>query len=85
MNRIERITQLLQQAFAPQRLEVLDDSAKHAGHAGATPGEQTHITIRIQSKALHGLPRVKAHQAIYKLLAEELRTGLHAVAIEVLT
>lgn len=66
----------------PSHLEVIDDSGKHAGHAGARPEGETHYTIRIVSPALAGKSRVAAHREINALLGDEFATGLHALAIE---
>lgn len=80
--RAERIRHLLQEAFMPIRLEVVDESARHAGHAGARPEGETHFRIIIISKKLQSLSRVEAHRKIHTALAEEFSTGLHALAIE---
>ncbi|MGE3714338.1 MAG: BolA family protein [Alphaproteobacteria bacterium] len=82
MNRADRIERILSQAFAPSQLAISDDSAKHAGHAGARPGGQTHYSIRIVSDAFAGKTKVQAHQMVYVALAEEFKTGLHALAID---
>ena len=84
MNRNERIIAILSDHLSPSQLEVIDDSAKHAGHAGAKPEGETHYTVRIRSEILGELPRVAQHQAIYRLLDKEFQTGLHALAIEVI-
>ncbi|MDX2113645.1 MAG: BolA family protein [Alphaproteobacteria bacterium] len=83
MHRKERIRQMLTQALAPCHLEIEDESHKHAGHSGAAPGGQTHYRLIISSEKLHGLSRVQAHQAVYKVLAPEFESGLHALAIEI--
>jgi BolA protein len=78
----EQIHALLTDAFSPQFLEVADDSAKHAGHAGARPGGQTHFTVRIVSSQFAGMSRVARHRAVYAPLQPLFDTGLHALAIE---
>ena len=83
MNRTKRITAILMQELHPSHLEVIDESHKHAGHAGARPEGETHFRIVITSDALKVMSRVQAHQAIYKSLAAELQQGLHALAIEI--
>ncbi len=83
MTRIDRINALLTEKFSPERLEVVDDSAKHAGHAGASPLGETHYTVTISAASLLGKSRVSQHQAIYAVLADELKNGLHALAITV--
>jgi len=69
--------------FAPSHLEVHDESEKHRGHAGSRPGGETHFRVRISSPLLDGLPRVAQHRAVMETLDAELRSGVHALAIEV--
>jgi BolA family transcriptional regulator, general stress-responsive regulator len=83
MTRTQRITTILTQELQPSHLEVIDESYKHIGHAGARPEGETHFKVIITAPALKAMSRVRAHQAIYKLLAQELQQGLHALAIEV--
>ena len=87
MTRQQRICSVLEQELSPTRLEVVDDSARHAGHAGvmeAGGGTETHMKIAIASPVLKGLSRVAAHQKIYALLDDEFQSGLHALNITVL-
>jgi BolA protein len=78
----ETITAKLEQAFAPARLEVLDESHQHEGHGGWRAGQTTHVRIRIESAAFAGKSRVAIHREINALVAEEIAAGLHAIAIE---
>ncbi len=78
----ERIARKLALAFTPSNLEVLDESASHAGHAGARPGGETHFRVRIASPDFGGLSRVEIHRRINAQLADEFAAGLHALAIE---
>ena len=74
-----RLTELL----VPTRLEVLDESAAHAGHAGADgSGFGTHFRVRISSPLFEGKPRVARHRLVYDALQEFIDQGLHALAIE---
>lgn len=82
MDRKQRIISLLTQAFKPETLELRDDSASHAGHAGAQPGGETHYDVYIVAEAFRGLSRVQRHQAVYKALAGEFAGGLHALSIK---
>lgn len=75
---------LLSDALSPAHLEVIDESQKHHGHAGARPEGETHYRIRIASAMLGGLTRVQQHQKIYAALKDLFPQGLHALAIEVL-
>lgn len=81
-NRISRIREILSAAFAPVELDVIDDSAKHAGHAGAAPGGETHYTVRITSEAFEGLSRVQIQRAIMLALQPEFDSGLHALSLQ---
>jgi BolA protein len=77
----DRIAGKLTKAFAPERLEVIDDSHRHAGHAGARPGGETHFNVHIVSQAFRGKSRLERHRMINETLAGELANGVHALAI----
>ena len=78
----DTIRRKLEAAFAPERLEVVDDSAKHAGHAGARPEGETHFTVTVVSKAFAGVSRVDRQRRIYAALSDELQPdGVHALAL----
>jgi BolA family transcriptional regulator, general stress-responsive regulator len=72
-------------AFAPDALEIVDESAKHAGHAGARPGGETHFAVRIVSKAFEGVGRVERQRRVYAALADELKSRVHALSLTTLT
>lgn len=75
----------LQQELAPTQLQVLDESAAHAGHAGAGPEPYgTHFRVRIASPRFAGLTRVAQHRLVYDPLRQMIAQGVHAIAIEVL-
>lgn len=78
----EKIRYQLNFTFAPAALEVIDDSAKHAGHAGARPQGESHFTVRITSERFEGLSRVARHRAVYEVLKPLFDQGLHALAID---
>lgn len=80
--RLQRIQHLLSQGLAPEFLEVVDDSAKHIGHAGYHEGEITHVHIHLQAQALKSLSRLARHRKVMDLLAPEFQSGLHAAAIQ---
>ncbi|MEO0607826.1 MAG: BolA family protein [Pseudomonadota bacterium] len=82
MTRSDRIRDSLTKAFAPDALDVVDDSHKHAGHAGASPEGETHYTVIISSPAFAGLSRVAVQRAIMAELKPEFETGLHALSIK---
>jgi BolA protein len=75
------ITQKLTEAFAPARLEVIDESHQHAGHAGHRPGGETHYRVYIVSDAFQGKSRLERHRMINETLSSELKGGVHALAI----
>jgi BolA protein len=77
----DRISSTLQQALDPIALEVIDESQRHAGHAGSRAGGETHFHIKVVSKAFAGKSRLDRHRLINSLLAEELRDRVHALAI----
>ncbi|MFC6841547.1 BolA family protein [Xanthomonas theicola] len=79
-NRVERIRAVLQTAFAPQALEVEDDSHRHAGHAGARDG-RGHFNVRIVSAAFASLAPLARHRAVYAALGAMMQTDIHALSI----
>jgi BolA protein len=79
--RAARMRAALQQAFAPAELEIEDDSARHAGHAGAAPGGETHFTVRLTTGAFEGMSRVERSRAVHLALAPEFARGLHALSL----
>ena len=68
-------------ALAPSRLELEDESAQHAGHAGAAPGGNTHWKLTIVSAAFEGKPTVARHRMVYQALGELMRHPIHALSI----
>jgi BolA protein len=82
MNTVERIRETLKIALAPEQLEVLDESGKHVGHAGAVPGKTTHVRVRVTAERFRGRNRIERHRLVNELLAAEIADGLHALAIE---
>jgi BolA protein len=83
-SRIERMRAALEAAFSPLSLEILDESDRHAGHAGAVGGE-THFRVRMVSAAFTELSRVARQRAVMDALQSEFATGLHALALELKT
>jgi BolA protein len=82
MSALQRIRNTLGQALTPERLDVIDESASHAGHIGAVPGKTTHVRVIVVAEAFRGKPRVARHRMVNELLAPEMEAGLHALAIE---
>jgi BolA protein len=81
MTRKDRIAAALTEALRPIRLDIADESDRHAGHAGARPGGETHYRVNIVSPAFVGKSRVERHRMVNALLAAEFASGLHALAI----
>jgi BolA protein len=81
-DRRTRIEEILTEAFAPASLSVIDDSAKHAGHAGAAPGGETHYNVEIVAEAFAGLSRVQIQRTVMLVLQKEFDSGLHALALK---
>jgi BolA family transcriptional regulator, general stress-responsive regulator len=80
----ERIAQKLRGAFSPRHLEVVDESHKHAGHAGARPGGETHFRVRIVAAVFDGKGRLDRHRLVNEALADELAGPVHALSITAL-
>jgi len=68
-------------ALEPVSLDVVDESAQHAGHAGAAPGGQTHWRLSIVSPRFAGQPTVARHRMIYQALGALMQHPIHALAI----
>jgi BolA protein len=67
--------------FAPVRLDIIDESHRHAGHAGARPEGETHFAVTIVSAAFAGLGRVARQRLVYDALAAELAGRVHALSV----
>ncbi|MBI3785046.1 MAG: BolA family transcriptional regulator [Deltaproteobacteria bacterium] len=84
MERAKWIESTLQRALQPQHLVVEDESALHAGHAGAASGGG-HFRALIVSDAFRGLDRIARQRAVYAALGDAMRTTIHALALRTLT
>jgi BolA protein len=82
MDTRERIADLLTKTFAPEHLDVEDESHRHVGHAGSRPGGETHFRVRIVADAFRGKSRIERHRMVNEALAGELAGGVHALAIQ---
>jgi BolA family transcriptional regulator, general stress-responsive regulator len=71
-------------AFSPSRLDITDDSSRHAGHAGARQGGESHFNVTIESAAFAGASRVQRQRMVYGALAEELAGPVHALSVTAL-
>ena len=79
--RLDRIRQALEARFKPALLQITDDSASHAGHAGASPGGETHYSVLMVAAGFAGISRVARSRAVHEALAGEFASGLHALAL----
>lgn len=81
----QRMEDKLRAAFAPVHLAIADDSARHAGHAGAREGGETHFKVLVVSDAFAGQSRVQRQRAVYSVLAAEIQERVHALELRALT
>lgn len=81
IDRVAEIRKRLEQALAPNELDVRDDSARHAGHEGARDG-RGHFNVRIVSAAFRGQLPLARHRAVYAALGDLMQTDIHALAID---
>ena len=77
----EMIAAKLRDAFNPEELTVIDESAQHAGHGGARPEGETHFAIEITSTAFVGKSRIDASRMVHDVLADELKGPVHALSL----
>jgi BolA protein len=80
-DRLERIRARLEAAFAPESLEIIDDSHRHAGHAGAKDG-RGHFRVRIVSRKFAGAKPLERHRMVYAALGDLMQTDIHAVSVD---
>jgi len=78
--RIELMQKKLVAALQPEQLEIIDDSARHAGHAGASTG-LGHFIVNISSQQFQGQPALKRHRMVYQALGSMFETDIHALNI----
>ncbi len=76
------IVDKLTRALEPAELEVIDESHLHAGHAGARKEGESHFRVRIVSPIFVGLGRVARQRLVYRALAEDMASDIHALAID---
>lgn len=81
----DQIREKLTLALAPTQIRITDDSHKHAGHAGARPGGESHFTVEIVALAFEGATRVQRQRMVYDALREELAGPVHALALRTMT
>ncbi|NQV47875.1 MAG: BolA family transcriptional regulator [Rhodospirillaceae bacterium] len=79
------IKEKLERALSPDRLDIIDESHKHAGHAGARPGGESHFHVEIVSPAFEGLSQVERQRMVYAALADEMKGDIHALSLKTLS
>jgi BolA protein len=80
---IDEIRARLETAFAPDRLEVVNESHRHRGHAGDDGSGESHFHVTIRAKALAPLGRLERHRAIHAALGRDLMARIHALGLTV--
>ena len=85
MTRAERLERILAAALEPSSIAVVDESHRHAGHAGARPEGETHFAIEIVSQKFTGMTRIQRHRLVHEIVHEEFVEGLHALSLKLLT
>ena len=82
--RVALIRSRLEEAFEPDELEIVDDSRRHAGHAGARDG-RGHFNVRIRSRRFAGKRTVERHRMVYAALGSLMQTDIHALGLVALS
>ncbi len=83
--RVEKIQRLIEEALAPTRIEIRDDSQSHAGHAGVAESGGGHFYATIVSSAFEGKTLVRRHQLVYQALGDMMTSEIHALSIKAFT
>lgn len=81
----DAIRQRLTAALAPARLDLVDESARHAGHAGARPQGESHFRLTIVAAAFAGRSRIERQRLVFAALGDLMQSDIHALAITALT
>jgi len=85
MSVADKIKEKLAAELSPQKLTIIDESAKHAGHAGARPEGESHFRVEIVAEIFDGLSRVERQRRVYAALADELAGPVHALSLATLS
>lgn len=83
MSKRQQIEDRLRSAFAPDMLEVVDDTESHRGHAGFTEGVESHFNVTIRAPAFKDMNRIARHRAVHGALGPELIASIHALALDI--
>lgn len=79
----DRILARLQASFAPEVLEVVDESDRHIGHAGARPEGESHFRVTIRAARFQDMSRIERHRAVHAALGNELTDQIHALSLDI--
>lgn len=79
----QEIHDKLNTSFTPNKLEVIDDSESHRGHAGYQEGGQSHFNVLIRAQAFENMSRIQKHRAVHKAIGAELVGRIHALALDI--
>jgi BolA protein len=85
MKRTDLIKSRLQESLNPQHLELVNESAKHRGHAGDDDSGESHFKLKVVSSRFEGLGRIDRHRLVHQVLGQELNSAIHALSITALT
>jgi len=77
---MQRLREALERALAPSRLDIEDQSSRHAGHAGAADG-RGHFAVDVVSECFAGLPTMARHRLVYEAVGDLMQTDIHALSI----
>jgi BolA protein len=83
MGTTEEIRTRLETEFRPTRLEVVDESERHRGHAGWQEGGESHFRVTISAPAFAGMSRLERHRAVHEALGRDLVARIHALALKI--
>ncbi|HKX06871.1 MAG TPA: BolA family protein [Stellaceae bacterium] len=81
MSIAHQIRDKLTTALHPEHLEIVDESHRHAGHAGARPGGETHFRVEVVATAFQGKSRLERQRLVYALLKDEMSQQIHALSL----
>jgi BolA protein len=81
----DSIERKLRDALAPVHLHIIDDSGRHAGHAGSRPGGETHFNVEVVAAAFAGKSRIDRQRWVHQILADELAGPVHALSLRLFT
>ncbi len=79
----EEMQARLEEALSPSKLEIIDESERHRGHAGYQEGGQSHFRVKIAAPAFDGMSRIARHRAVHDALGPDLVGRIHALAIKI--